>query len=146
MGDGCLFGVMRVVGRAFLRLGGMLAAAIMRTLGFLVTAIIAPFCLGMTRQALRAIWGSDDEEDALAAPHNQLGYALLGGLLWVVAYVALRGAIHLLGGALDLFFGELLPAAPGFLGPLLTMVLVFVAGSFVGLWIYQHDEGFFARW
>ena len=146
MGGGCLVGVTRMIGQGFLRLGGMLAAAIFRTLGFLLTAVIAPFCLGMTRQGLRSIWGGRDDEQSLNPPQRQLGYALLAGVLWVVAYLALRGVLHLLGGALGLVFGELLPASPSFLEPLLTVALVFVAGALVGLWIFRHDEGFFARW
>ena len=146
MGGGCLVGMTRMIGQGFLRLGGMLAAAIFRTLGFLVTAVIAPFCLGMTRQGLRAIWGARDDEESLNPPRNQLGYALLAGVLWVVAYLALRGVLHFLVGALDLVFGELLPASPSFLEPVLTVALVFVAGALVGVWIFSHDEGFFARW
>jgi len=148
MGDGCLVGVMRMTAQAFLRLGGMLASAIFRTLGFLVTAIIAPFGLGMTRQALRRVWGAerDEEGEGLNPPQNQLGYALLAGGLWVVAYLLLRGLLHVLNAALRVLFGQLLPTAPGFVEQLLTVVLVFVAGALVGLWVFQHDEGFFSRW
>jgi hypothetical protein len=135
-----------MIGQAFLRLGATLAAAFFRTLGFLITGVIAPFFLGVTRQSLRAVWGVHDEEETMHPPRNQLGFALLAGLLWVVTYLVLRGLLQLVGGALGLLFGELLPAGPSFLEPLLTIVLVFVAGSLVGVWIFSRDEGFFARW
>ena len=146
MGAGCLFGWTRLMGRGFWRLGEFVARVLVRTLAFFAVAVVAPFCLGLTRQILSSLWSGRDEEQGPSPPRHRLGYALLAGLLWVVAYLALRFLFRALGWLVALFFGYVMPAAPSFLAPVLTVGLIFLAGALVGLWIYRRDQGFFTSW
>lgn len=146
MGGGCLFGFTRLIGRGFWGLGAFVARLVVRSIGFLMAAIVAPFCLGLTRQTIHSLWNGQDQEQGPRPPRNRLGYALLAGLLWVVGYVALRFLFRALNQLAGLLFGQVMPAAPPFLAPVITVLLIFVAGALVGLWIHGRDQSFFQNW
>ncbi|MBC7264767.1 MAG: hypothetical protein H5T64_10510 [Chloroflexi bacterium] len=137
MGSGCLFGLGRWVARACFRLGAILASVFITTVAFVLFGVIGPLCLGMSRELIGRLaggWPGGKKWGPTASPLGRAGYALLGGLLWVLGYGVLRAMAWLLSRCLA-------PAIPTKQGSIIALALVFVLGVVVGALAYEYEKG-----
>ena len=145
MNGGCMSELVRMVVRGFVRLGEWIAALIFRTLAFLLVGVVGPLLLGMLREAARRVLGQE-REDEQAAPRGVVGYILLSGIVFVVGFLFLWLIWALVSGGSGLLLARLLPTGPGFLQPVVVLVLIFLVGALAGAIAHRHDDQFFAGW
>jgi len=143
VGRGCLFALGRWVARGCLRLGAMLVSVLIRTLAFLLLCVFGPICLGATREVIHRIIGRRHGEDR-TSPNRQIGgwpsYALVSGLLWMVVYMVLRGALGLLRWVIGHIIAQPGPAASAGLPRVIVVALLFVAGAIIGTLAHRYEN------
>jgi hypothetical protein len=136
------------IARALVRVGTLIVRATIRGLAFLVTRVLGPICLGVTRELVDRILTREEGKRTRRAilGRNPLAYAVVWGLLWVGGYFILRWALSPVSRAVWILVGPLFPEISPTVGLLIVPGIVFAAGVGAGALAFGSEEQFRSAW